>query len=128
MVKTSPHVELWRRYAIESPFGVFSRSRTLSKVYREVFGDIADLAAVRFDFISTRVSSKKADSRGWASAERSFARLAPLRIAILNGSQSVSINFSTFVDATGVTAQIDGTACPSICALKARPPKVMTAK
>ena len=47
--------------------------------------------------------------------------------------KSVSINFSTFVDAAGVTAKIDGTACPSIstlearpiCALEARPAKVV---
>jgi hypothetical protein len=42
--------------------------------------------------------------------------------------KSVSINFSTFVDAAGVTAKIDGMACPSISALEVRPPKVVKAK
>ncbi|MGH9733753.1 MAG: hypothetical protein ACRD8A_04080 [Candidatus Acidiferrales bacterium] len=41
-------------------------------------------------------------------------------ILYLQVLKSVSINFSTFVDAAGVAAKIDGMACPSAKVLKVK--------
>jgi hypothetical protein len=115
----------------------------MSKVYRDSFGDVVDSEGEKPFSISTGVSTKKTISRHRSAlcaepqrvdhpAERSFVR--PPRNSMLHRdvtsnlrtarAKSVSMSFGSFVDA-GVAAFSDGMVCPSICALEARPPKVV---
>ena len=119
----------------------------MSKVYRLSFRDVADSEGEKPFSISTGVSTKKTVSRNRSTvSERpngmghAGERSRPIgRQAMPCGRpafaflpqdgvpkplESVSIRFSSFVDGARVTAFSDGTVCPSISALEARPPKV----